>query len=102
MTQLVITITDPNEASLIKKLLAKFNSVTISMPTRKSKTGLDEVVEDVKAGRVTHYESVEEFFVEKRVASLKSAINEGIESGIISDFDPQNYLETIKTRHRNG
>ncbi len=64
MTQLVLTITDPNEASLIKKLLAKFDSVTISKPTRKRKTGLDEAIEDVKAGRVTHYNSVEDFFKE--------------------------------------
>ena len=62
MTQLLLTINDPNEASLIKKLLAKFDSVTISKPTRKRKTGLDEAIEDVKAGRVYHAESVEDLF----------------------------------------
>ncbi|MDE6022060.1 MAG: type II toxin-antitoxin system ParD family antitoxin [Muribaculaceae bacterium] len=39
---------------------------------------------------------------EQRIASLKSAIDEGIASGIANDFDPQNYLETIKSRHLNG
>ena len=62
MTQLLLTINDPNEASLIRKLLAKFDSVTISKPTRKRKTGLDEALEDVKAGRVYHAESVEDLF----------------------------------------
>ncbi len=62
MTQLVLTITDPNEASLIKKLLSKFDSVTITKPTRKRKTGLDEALEDVKAGRVYHAESVDDLF----------------------------------------
>ena len=62
MTQLLLTINDPNEASLIRKLLAKFDSVTISKPARKRKTGLDEALEDVKAGRVYHAESVEDLF----------------------------------------
>lgn len=62
MTQITLNITDPKEASLIKKLLAKFDSVTISKPSRKRKTGLDEALEDVAAGRVTHYESVDEMF----------------------------------------
>lgn len=64
MTQITLTISDPRDASLIKKLLAKFDSVTISKPTRKRKTGLDEALEDVAAGRVTRYESVEDFFKE--------------------------------------
>ncbi|MCM1349227.1 MAG: hypothetical protein NC338_07430 [Firmicutes bacterium] len=62
MTQITLTITDPQEASLLKKLLAKFNSVTITKPARKRKTGLDEALEDVAAGRVTHYNSVDEMF----------------------------------------
>lgn len=67
MTQLTLTITDPKEASLIKKLLAKFDSVTISRPSRKRKTGLEEALDDVRAGRVTHYDSVEDFFKEMGV-----------------------------------
>ncbi len=62
MTQLTLTITDPKEASLIKKLLAKFDSVTISRPPRKRKTGLDEAIEDVKAGRVFHAKDVDDLF----------------------------------------
>ncbi len=67
MTQLTLTINDPKDASLIRKLLAKFDSVTISKPSRKRKTGLDEALEDVAAGRVTRYDSVEDFFQEMGV-----------------------------------
>lgn len=67
MTQLTLTITDPKEATLIRKLLAKFDSVTVSKPSRKRKTGIDEALEDVKAGRVTRYDSVEDFFKEMGV-----------------------------------
>ena len=64
MTQITLTISDPKDASLIKKLLAKFDSVTISKPQRKRKTGIDEALEDVAAGRVTRYDSVDDFFKE--------------------------------------
>lgn len=64
MTQITLTINDPKEASLIKQLLKKFDSVTISKPARKRKTGLDEALEDVAAGRVTHYDSVDDMFKE--------------------------------------
>lgn len=60
MTQMTLTIGDPKEASLIRQVLAKFDSVTISKPRRKRKTGLDEALEDVAAGRVYHAESFED------------------------------------------
>ena len=62
MTQITLTIADPKEATLIKKLLAKFDSVTITKPARRRKTGLDEALEDVAAGRVFHAASVEDLF----------------------------------------
>lgn len=62
MTQITLTISDPKEASLIKKLLAKFSSVTVTKTTRTRKTGLDAALEDVKAGRVYHAESVDDLF----------------------------------------
>lgn len=64
MTQITLTITDSKEATLIKKLFAKFDSVTISKPTRKRRTGLEKAWDDVAAGRVTSYDSVEDFFKE--------------------------------------
>ncbi len=67
MTQFTLTISDPKDASLIRKLLSKFDSVTISKPQRQRKNGLDEAIEDVNAGRVTRYDSVEDFFKEMGV-----------------------------------
>lgn len=62
MTQLTVTISDPKDASLIRRFLSKFDSVTISKPHKKRKTGLDEAIEDVKAGRVYHADSVDDLF----------------------------------------
>ena len=62
MTQITLTIDDPKEATLLRQLLKKFNSVTISRPARERKTGLDEALDDVAAGRVTTYNSVDEMF----------------------------------------
>lgn len=62
MTQFTLTIDDPKDVSLIKKLLAKFDGVTLKKANSKRKTGLDEALEDVAAGRVTTYNSVDEMF----------------------------------------
>ncbi len=39
---------------------------------------------------------------ENRIAALKSAIDEGVRSGIAVDFDPQQHLRTLKTQRKNG
>ncbi|MBD5210453.1 MAG: hypothetical protein HDS77_04170 [Bacteroidales bacterium] len=67
MPQYTLTINDPKDASLIKKLLAKFDGVTLQKTTGKRKTGLDEALDDVKAGRVSKYDSVDDFFKEMGV-----------------------------------
>ena len=59
MAEFTLTIDDPKDVSLIKKLLAKFEGVTLK---KKRKTGLDEALEDVAAGRVFHAESIEDLF----------------------------------------
>jgi antitoxin ParD1/3/4 len=41
--------------------------------------------------------------VENKVIALKSAIQEGIDSGIDQDFDPKKHLEFLKAKkHSNG
>ena len=35
---------------------------------------------------------------EQRIAALRSAIEEGMNSGIVEDFDPQEYLQQMKAR----
>lgn len=40
---------------------------------------------------------------ENKVIALKTAIQEGIDSGIAHDFDPKKHLEALKTKkHSNG
>ena len=39
---------------------------------------------------------------ESKVVALKSAIDEGVRSGIAVGFDPQQHLRTLKTQRKNG
>jgi len=39
---------------------------------------------------------------ERRFAILKSAIQEGLDSGIAIDFDPKKHLESLKAKRHNG
>ncbi len=39
---------------------------------------------------------------EKKLFTLKNAIQEGIDSGIVKNYDPQKHLELLKERKRNG
>lgn len=39
---------------------------------------------------------------DKRMVALKSAIDEGIKSGTVGEFDPQKYLRTLKAQRVNG
>lgn len=52
MTQLILQIEDPSVLPTLKKVVKAFNGVTIAKPEKKHKCGLDEAIEDVKAGRV--------------------------------------------------
>ena len=37
---------------------------------------------------------------EKKVIALRNAINEGINSGIVENFDPEDHLKQLKTKHK--
>ena len=39
---------------------------------------------------------------ESKVIALKNAIQEGIDSGIAHDFDPEKHLQEIKARRKNN
>jgi antitoxin ParD1/3/4 len=40
---------------------------------------------------------------ENKIKALKNAIQEGIDSGIVKDFDPKKHLETLKVgKRKNG
>jgi antitoxin ParD1/3/4 len=39
---------------------------------------------------------------EHKIVALKNAINEGVESGIAKNFNPQKHLESLKAMKKNG
>ncbi len=39
---------------------------------------------------------------ESKVIALRNAIQEGIDSGIAHDFDPEKHLQELKARRRNN
>ncbi|MDO4335951.1 MAG: response regulator [Bacteroidales bacterium] len=61
MTQLTINVDNPSILPSLKKILNALEGVSIATPKRKL-TGIVETYEDIKAGRVTLYDSVEDMF----------------------------------------
>jgi len=39
---------------------------------------------------------------ERKIAFLRAAIQEGIDSGICEDFDPEEHLKQLKATYHNG
>lgn len=39
---------------------------------------------------------------ENKVQALKEAIQEGLDSGIAEDFNPEEFLKQLKSKRRNG
>ena len=62
MTQITINIEDKSILPHLKKILNAIDCVSIAKPEKKRKTGLDEAYEDVRAGRISHFESADEMF----------------------------------------
>jgi hypothetical protein len=62
MTQLTINIEDKSILPHLKKILNAIEGVSIVKSTTKKKCGLEEALDDVKAGRIHHSESVEDMF----------------------------------------
>lgn len=62
MTQLTINIEDKSILPHLKKILSAINGVSLAKPVRKKKTGLEEALEDVEAGRITHADNVDDMF----------------------------------------
>lgn len=68
MTQVVVNIENPSVLSVFKKMVGLMNGVSIAKPVRRKakakeeKCGLDLALEDVRAGRINKYDSVEELF----------------------------------------
>ena len=67
MTQLTLQFENESIKKHFLKIIELMNGVSVVKPQPKSKTkkcGLDEALEDVKAGRVYEYASVDDFFKE--------------------------------------
>ena len=62
MIQITINIEDKSILPHLKKILNAIDGVSIAKPEKKRKTGLDEAYEDVRAGRISHFESADEMF----------------------------------------
>lgn len=61
--QMVVTFDDVSVMQQVKKTLALVRGVkSISMPRKKRVCGLDRALKDVKEGRVTQWNSLEEMF----------------------------------------
>ena len=67
MTQLTLQFENNAIKNHILKIIELMNGVTVVKPqpkTRTKKSGMDEALVDVKAGRVSEYASVDDFFKE--------------------------------------
>lgn len=62
MEQLIINVEDTSILPSLKRVLKSIEGISIVNHKKNKKSGLDEALEDVKEGRVTHYESAEAMF----------------------------------------
>lgn len=80
---------------------------------RNTSVSLGNYFEDFVEGRITvgRYKNASEVIraglrlleeEENKVSALKSAIQEGIQSGIAKNFDPIKHIETLKANKRKN
>ncbi|NPD81749.1 hypothetical protein HPS57_07150 [Prevotella sp. PINT] len=62
MTEYILRVEDNDVLSTLRKLISWLPGVTLTPVKKSEKNGLDEALEDVAAGRVTTYKSVDEMF----------------------------------------
>lgn len=62
MTQLTINIEDKSILPHLKKILGAIEGVSVVKSTTKRKCGLEEALDDVKAGKVHRAENVDDMF----------------------------------------
>ena len=70
MIQITLQFENVSVKNRLLKVIELMNGVSVVKPEGKSKvkkSGLDEAIEDVKAGRVSEYASVDDFFKEMGV-----------------------------------
>ena len=62
MAILTIQVEDNSVMSGLKKVLESMNGVVIIPNHQKSMSGIEEAMDDIRHGRVTEYERVEDMF----------------------------------------
>ena len=62
MTELLIEVENESILSSLRKVLSSMDGVKVKRASRRKKTGLELALEDVKEGRVTEWNSVDEMF----------------------------------------
>ncbi len=62
MTRMIIEVEDESLVPHLIKIFNAMNGVSVITTNKKKKSGLEEAMEDIKAGRVTRYESAEDMF----------------------------------------
>ena len=63
MTQITINIEDKSMVPHLKKILSAIEGVSIAKPSKTvRKNGIERAMDDVKSGRVNHYDNADEMF----------------------------------------
>lgn len=63
MTQITLNIENQAILPHLKKILNAIDGVSIAKPARKKKLcGIEEALDDIRAGRVTHCDNVDDMF----------------------------------------
>ncbi len=60
MTQMTLNIEDQASGKLLRALIRHLPGISIAKPAKKRKTGLDKALEEVRAGEIIHYDSVDD------------------------------------------
>lgn len=62
MTQITINVEDASMVPHLKKILSALKGVSIAKSKTKTKTGIEEAYDDIKAGRIYHADSTDDLF----------------------------------------
>lgn len=62
MTEITLRVTNESLLPSFRKLIRSIDGIDIVPAKRKRKSGIEQALEDVAAGRVTEWESADEMF----------------------------------------
>ena len=62
MTEITLRVTNESLLAIFRKLIRSIDGIDIVPVRRKRKSGIEQALEDVAAGRVTEWKSADEMF----------------------------------------